>query len=163
MNQHHQISIVKINRSDVESESVTAKLAKLSNEWEREEGFWGVESCLDSLRNRLDVVSAYATLGVSPDWAGWYLATKGHEDAELLYVFTAGAHRGKGIAQKLMADLIFTLKHETSAQTLSLEVRPSNTAAIKLYESFGFKILSRRRNYYKNGEDALVYQLSLSK
>lgn len=162
MNQQNQISIVKIKRSDIESESLIDKLGKLSREWQRDDGFWKLESCLDSLRNRQDVVSAYATLSSSSDWAGWYLATKGQEDAELLYVFTATRHRGKGIAQKLMTDLIFTLKQETISRTLSLEVRPSNTSAIKLYESLGFKILSRRRNYYKNGEDALVYQLSLS-
>ena len=40
---------------------------------------------------------------------------------------------------------------------LTLEVRPSNTAAIALYESFGFTERGRRRNYYDlPKEDALI-------
>ncbi len=31
---------------------------------------------------------------------------------------------------------------------LALEVRPSNTAAIALYQGFGFREVGRRRNYY---------------
>ena len=40
---------------------------------------------------------------------------------------------------------------------LTLEVRPSNAAAIALYESFGFKQAGRRKNYYDlPKEDALI-------
>jgi len=37
-----------------------------------------------------------------------------------------------------------------------LEVNVSNDVAISLYLKFGFKILSTRKSYYANGEDALV-------
>ncbi len=44
----------------------------------------------------------------------------------------------------------------------TLEVRPSNSRALALYESFGFEALGRRRRYYADGEDALVlWQKSL--
>ena len=40
---------------------------------------------------------------------------------------------------------------------LTLEVRPSNEAAIALYQSFGFEEVGRRRNYYDlPKEDALI-------
>ena len=40
---------------------------------------------------------------------------------------------------------------------LTLEVRPSNAAAIELYEGFGFREVGRRRNYYDlPKEDALI-------
>lgn len=40
---------------------------------------------------------------------------------------------------------------------LTLEVRPSNAAAIALYEGFGFQEVGRRRNYYDlPKEDALI-------
>ena len=40
---------------------------------------------------------------------------------------------------------------------LTLEVRPSNAAAIALYEGFGFAEAGRRRNYYDlPKEDALI-------
>ena len=40
---------------------------------------------------------------------------------------------------------------------LTLEVRPSNEAAVKLYEKYGFKEAGRRKNYYEHPkEDALI-------
>ena len=40
---------------------------------------------------------------------------------------------------------------------LTLEVRPSNTAAIALYRGFGFEEAGRRKNYYDlPKEDALI-------
>ena len=44
-----------------------------------------------------------------------------------------------------------------------LEVRPSNTEALALYESFGFRVVGRRRGYYYDtGEDALVMESSVA-
>ncbi len=39
-----------------------------------------------------------------------------------------------------------------------LEVRQSNQRAIHIYEKFGFKTITKRERYYKNGETALVMQ-----
>ncbi len=69
----------------------------------------------------------------------------------------------KGIGRKLMKNFI-QLARRHHAETLMLEVRPSNDSAIKLYESMGFNEISRRHNYYPaNGgrEDALIFALSL--
>jgi ribosomal-protein-alanine N-acetyltransferase len=39
----------------------------------------------------------------------------------------------------------------------TLEVKPSNQAALSLYQKFGFIEAGRRRGYYKDtGEDALI-------
>ena len=43
-----------------------------------------------------------------------------------------------------------------------LEVRPSKHHAVSLYESFGFRVVGRRRGYYYDtGEDALVMEVAL--
>ena len=43
-----------------------------------------------------------------------------------------------------------------------LEVRPSNTRALALYESLGFQVIGRRNGYYfDTGEDALVMEARL--
>ena len=39
---------------------------------------------------------------------------------------------------------------------ITLEVRKSNSIAIHVYEKFGFKTVTIRKNYYKNNEDALL-------
>jgi ribosomal-protein-alanine N-acetyltransferase len=47
------------------------------------------------------------------------------------------------------------------AETVTLEVRASNKAAIRLYEKFGFEVVGRRRRYYRdNNEDALLMACS---
>jgi ribosomal-protein-alanine N-acetyltransferase len=49
------------------------------------------------------------------------------------------------------------LLREKQLGYLTLEVRPSNEPALKLYEAFGFRQVGRRPNYYKNPrEDALL-------
>lgn len=55
--------------------------------------------------------------------------------------------------------------YQRGARALLLEVRPSNLAAICLYEKAGFIELGRRKNYYPSHagskEDAIVMQASL--
>lgn len=42
-----------------------------------------------------------------------------------------------------------------------LEVRKSNTEAIKFYESFHFELAGTRKDYYQDPmEDALIYRLA---
>jgi ribosomal-protein-alanine N-acetyltransferase len=48
-----------------------------------------------------------------------------------------------------------------SINEVSLEVRKSNETAIGLYNIFGFKQITIRKNYYKNGEDALFMYLRI--
>ena len=63
--------------------------------------------------------------------------------------------RRQGIATKLMDHLFDTADRPHEQYTL--EVRESNTAAIALYERFGFRGAGHRRGYYHdNREDALI-------
>jgi len=63
--------------------------------------------------------------------------------------------RKKGYGSKLLEFTINKL-NEIGVSDLTLEVRPSNKAALKLYEKEGFKQVSVRKNYYNNGEDAFL-------
>jgi ribosomal-protein-alanine N-acetyltransferase len=63
--------------------------------------------------------------------------------------------RRRGIATALMEALLERLP--SPDEQITLEVRPSNDAALALYERFGFKVAGVRRRYYQdNGEDALI-------
>ena len=76
--------------------------------------------------------------------------------AEVMSVAVKPEYRGQGIGTLLFGELIKAVKLR-GATAITLEVRPSNTAAIKLYESFGLKSVGRRKGYYlDNGEDALI-------
>lgn len=64
--------------------------------------------------------------------------------------------RRRGIGAKIVNELI-NFSNENSLSFLSLEVRVSNIAAIKLYKSFGFEEVGRRKNFYRlPNEDALI-------
>ena len=63
------------------------------------------------------------------------------------------AKQGKGVGRFLLRN-IFEIFSDSDKSFL--EVRETNKIAIKLYNSFGFKITYRRKSYYSNDEDALV-------
>jgi len=62
--------------------------------------------------------------------------------------------RRRGIASRLVEALIEKAR-AGGARFLTLEVRPSNKAALCFYEKFGFSVLGRRKRYYID-EDALI-------
>ena len=65
-------------------------------------------------------------------------------------------YRRRGVAAQLLS-VFENFARGSHLAFLTLEVRPSNTAAIALYESFGFQQAGRRKNYYDlPKEDALI-------
>ena len=65
-------------------------------------------------------------------------------------------YRRRGAAGKLL-DVFLRFARANHLAFLTLEVRPSNAAAITLYTRFGFREAGRRRNYYDlPKEDALI-------
>ena len=65
--------------------------------------------------------------------------------------------QGKGLSNILMDDMLSRL-YNSNIETITLEVRVSNTPAISLYKKYGFKQISIRSKYYENIEDAYVMQ-----
>ena len=89
--------------------------------------------------------------------AGFLVARHIGLEWELENIVVAPAARGKGLGRHLLAALV-AAAHEAGSQLVFLEVRESNTAARKLYESSGFQQTGRRKSYYANPpEDAIVY------
>ena len=69
--------------------------------------------------------------------------------------------RGRGLGTQLLEAVVVEAAH-LGAAVLTLEVRASNTAALKLYQRAGFKRVGERKNYYtKPVEDALVLSFML--
>jgi ribosomal-protein-alanine N-acetyltransferase len=70
-------------------------------------------------------------------------------------------YRRHGIARSLLRQVIVEARAR-SLTRVTLEVRRSNIAAQKLYESLGFGTIGLRRGYYSDdGEDALAMALEL--
>jgi [ribosomal protein S18]-alanine N-acetyltransferase len=69
--------------------------------------------------------------------------------------------RRQGIARTLLGTVLEDARNRKFKMVV-LEVRPSNHNALSLYESFGFRVVGRRRGYYYDtGEDALVMEIPL--
>ena len=77
-------------------------------------------------------------------------------EAHITNVAVDPAYRGRGYGRRLMLELMqVALRHD--AESMTLEVRISNTVAQNLYTSLGFEVAGRRKNYYTDtGEDGLI-------
>jgi len=66
----------------------------------------------------------------------------------------------KGFARKMLNFIINNLKNK-SISRIFLEVKCDNYSAIRLYDSFGFNKVNIRKDYYKKGKDAFLYNLDI--
>ena len=65
-------------------------------------------------------------------------------------------YRRQGVAAKIL-EIYLNFAQANQLAFLTLEVRPSNEAAIALYQRYGFEEVGRRKNYYDlPKEDALI-------
>ena len=89
------------------------------------------------------------------DIAGYGGITVAADSADIGNIAIAENYRGGGIATALLQKLCEKAK-EGGAEKVFLEVRVSNSAAMKLYLKCGFKGAYARTRYYPDGEDCLV-------
>lgn len=84
-------------------------------------------------------------------------------ESHILNLAVDQSYQGQGIGKHLLNHLMDVARIK-AADTMLLEVRPSNQAAIHLYESSGFNEIGSRKAYYPapNGkEDALLFARQL--
>jgi ribosomal-protein-alanine N-acetyltransferase len=91
-------------------------------------------------------------------YAFWRVAA---EELHILKIAVAPAWREKRIGTRL-TELCLKMGVEHGATSAYLEVRPTNEAAVALYQKLGFNEIGRRHNYYRDSkEDALVMMKNL--
>lgn len=87
------------------------------------------------------------------------------EQAEILQVAIDPSYQQRGLAAKLLLKSFTHLQLQKQVESVLLEVRASNLAAIKLYEHLDFSLNGRRKGYYPSEqgsrEDALLYTKTL--
>lgn len=85
------------------------------------------------------------------------------DEAHLLNISVTSHLKGQGLGRYLLGHMM-NIGREQGGLTMFLEVRPSNVAAIGLYESIGFNEMAVRPGYYPahNGrEDAVLMGVAL--
>lgn len=98
---------------------------------------------------------------VGEDDAGIYGFAIGLVVMDELSVLQVGVdpdRRGQGLGSVLMRALHASAPHQGVSW---LEVRASNAPAVRMYEALGYSVVSVRRRYYADGEDAVIMRLPL--
>lgn len=114
--------------------------------WSRQ-SFWEEASHSDAYylvardADRDNLIVAYAGC--------WVLANEGH----ITNVAVDPDYQGQGLGRSLMNELTSRVK-ALGVDSMTLEVRPSNTVAINLYTSLGFRSVGQRPKYYTNPVEA---------
>ena len=115
---------------------------------------WTRGNFADSLRAQYQC----RTWRVGGELVGYFVLMVTVGEAHLLNLSIAAAWQRKGQGSALLMQALGVAR-ERGARHLFLEVRPSNAAALALYERFGFRRIAVRRGYYPahdGREDALV-------
>ena len=76
------------------------------------------------------------------------------DDVIVGFMIVDPEYRNRKIAMNLIDYLISEL--DENLKLITLEVRANNTAAIHLYDKFGFEVVNVRKKYYSNGDDAYL-------
>jgi len=106
-------------------------------------------------------IALVATVAGASEVIGFAVASLILPEAELENIAVARAHQRRRIGHCLLSELAGELA-KAGVETLHLEVRVSNEAAIGLYRLFGFIERGRRTRYYSDPvEDAVLMTLRL--
>ena len=114
---------------------------------------WSLDSLAGELANPLAVFRTATVDGELAGYAGMHHVI---DEGYITNIAVARRFRRRGIAAALLQDLL-DYAGDSGLAMMTLEVRPSNTAAITLYKRFGFVETGRRREYYRDPtEDGLI-------
>ena len=117
-----------------------------------------------NFRDSINPLFEAQCLWLEGELLGYFLAMRGFEEMHLLNITVAPAHQGQGWAH-MMLDALSLWSRHAGAQWLWLEVRQSNQRALQVYERYGFKQVSIRKDYYpadrQQREHAVVMSLKL--
>ena len=119
-----------------------------------EESFLGETLGEEMLESELDSkVTKFYVATLNDEIVGYIGRYEFLGEAEILNFVVDETYQRQGIGQLLFNQVESDIQ---DLQKMTLEVRESNTKAINFYKKNGFKQISIRKHYYKNGEDAKV-------
>jgi ribosomal-protein-alanine N-acetyltransferase len=93
--------------------------------------------------------------------AGFLIARRSADEAEILTLGVVPAFRRRGLARVLLQRAVEDLRRSGATQ-LFLEVDEGNEAALALYRALGAAPAGRRPGYYESGAHAFIFSLALS-
>lgn len=97
--------------------------------------------------------------GTSPILGGYIISRINNNCCHILNFCIAKPLQSKGLGRKLLQTFLYSLSKYTKTDSVVLEVRPSNNAALHLYHTMGFEHIEIKKEYYKDNnsvEDAIL-------
>jgi ribosomal-protein-alanine N-acetyltransferase len=122
---------------------------------------WSMGNFVDSLSSNYE---AWVLRDQDGYLLGYFLLMAIVDEAHLLNVAVSAEKQGQGLGRFLLNQAVACARGLGMASVL-LEVRPSNTRALEIYERYGFKHIGRRKGYYpaanQQREDAIVMRFEV--
>lgn len=141
----HHVEVVKFAREHIKAMEAIEKQSFPES--------WPADSFERELTD--NPVSRYLVALVDGEVAGYIGSWVVLDEVHISTIAVDPSRRNLGLGRRLLASLLQSAVDDGARWTV-LEVRESNTAAIRLYESFGFRQVGLRKKYYENEENALV-------
>lgn len=93
-----------------------------------------------------------------------YVLTLFRKNSDKCRIYSLCVHpdySGQGLAGLIMGGKLDVLRSLGKFKLARLEVKISNLTAIKIYERLGFTYTKTIKEFYSDGEDALIYHIKL--
>ena len=137
--------IIEIDKCD---EDILKKINLLEQEIFLE-SYYTFETLKDMVNKK-----EYKVLVFDEDVKGYLILHDSYDLYEIMKIAVKKEFRNKRIGEQLINFYLNNWK-----QNLFLEVRESNKIAMRFYEKIGFVNVGKRKNYYSNGEAAILMSL----
>lgn len=137
--------IIEVNGYD---EEILKKLALLEKDI-FSESYYSFETLKEMADKR-----EYKILIFDEDIKGYLILHDSYDVYEIMKIAVKKEFRNKKIGRELIDFYL-----DSYSENLFLEVRESNKIAIHFYEKIGFINVGKRKNYYLNGETAILMSL----
>tara|TARA_Y100001968_G_scaffold330294_1_gene381735 strand:+ start:2122 stop:2580 length:459 start_codon:yes stop_codon:yes gene_type:complete len=116
------------------------------------DGFWSEEQwkkeLTDSERLCLGLINKSQLIAFA---CGWIVM----DELQITAIAVHPNHQGIGKGKIILSKLLFRAK-SLGLNKATLEVKNNNSSAKALYKSLDFKLSGKRKNYYRDGSDALI-------
>lgn len=103
--------------------------------------------------------------GSNPILGGYIISRLSADNCHILNFCIAKPLQSKGLGRKLLQTVLYSMSKFSHIHYVMLEVRPSNAAALHLYDTMGFTQSEIKKDYYKdkqNTEDAILLKKTLN-
>lgn len=146
----HNVAIAQLRMTDVVKVAELETLFFDANRYEKSE--------LINILNNQNAICLKAV--VSDNIVGYILVTWVSDMADLLKIAVDNNYQKCGVGKKLFTNSKKLLMVK-GVKKIFLEVKQDNDNAINFYNLLGFEVVKVRKNYYKDGVDALEMMIKL--